>query len=172
MQLAPGMLLEFPHLPISDVVRPKATTPEMDALLAEARKEFKQKKYRKVIVLTEKIANQKPYEQEAQFLLNKSYLAISREHLSKEEYSKAETVLVQIAEEFPGLKEALVELGRQKRPQAEKHYRQGVKYYLNEDLTTAIRVWQLALKLYPDHTRARQNIEKTQAILEKLKTVK
>lgn len=171
VQLAPGMLLEFPQLPISDVVQSKAATPEMDDLLAKARKEFKQEKYHKVVVLAKKIVDQKPYEQEAQFLLNKAYHAIGSEHLRKGEYSKAENVLVKISEGFPGLKEALVELGRQKRQQAEEHYRQGVKYYLKEDLAKAIREWQLALKLSPDHTRARQNIEKTQAILEKLKAV-
>lgn len=183
VQPAPGMLLEFPLLPIRSVAEPKETTPEMDAiqemetspemdaLLAEARIEFKNNKYQNTVVLAEKIVNKEHYKQEAQLLLNMSYLAIGRQHLRKGEYNEAENVLLQITEEFQGVKEVLAELDRQKRQQAEVHYRQGVKYYLNEDLTAAIREWQLTLKLFPGHSRAQENIKKAQAILEKLKTV-
>ena len=153
------------------VLEEMVATPEMDAVLADARKEFKKKRYRKTIALAEKIVQQKPYEEEAQFLLNTSYLAIGNVHLRKGEHGKAENVLVKIAKDFPGLEEALVKLDRQKRQLAEEHYRQGVKYYLNEDLAKAIGEWQLTLELYPEHLRASQNITKARAILEKLEAV-
>lgn len=170
--ISPGKVLVFPRLPVSETVRQKPATVEKEARLAEARQEFKQKKYRKAIVLAEKIVQQDPEEQEAQFLLNESYLAIGNEHLRRKEFVKAETVLVKVAEEFPGLKEAMAELGRWKAEQAEEHYRQGVKYYLDEDLTRAIMEWSRTLEFDPDHARARENIEKTRAIQEKLRRVK
>lgn len=171
-KLVPGTLLKFPRLPVSNVVQPKAPSPEMDALLAEAREKFRKKRYRKVIVLAEKLVGNELYELEALFLLNSSYLALGSADLRKEEYGDAENNLKEVEEGFPGLKEVMLELERQKRILAEEHYRQGVKFYLNENLIKAIREWELTLKFYPDHIRASQNINKAQAILEKLKAVR
>lgn len=171
-QLSPGMLLEFPRLPVSEVARQEPVVPETDAMLAEARKEFNEKKYRQAAVLAEKIIRLNPDEQKAQLLLDNSYLSIGRDHLRRKEYTKAEKVLMKISKDFPGLGQAMTELTQWKKEQAEEHYRQGVKHYLNEDLSKAIAEWQEALEIYPDHIRARENIEKTRAILEKLKAVK
>jgi tetratricopeptide (TPR) repeat protein len=141
-------------------------------MLSQARQEFKKREYDHVVDLVKEIVKENPNEQEALFLLNKSLLASGNEHLKKREYDKSQSDLEQIAEGFPGRTEALAELGRQKRKLAEEHYRQGVKFYLDEDLTAAIREWRLALKFYPEHTRAQENIAKTRAILDKLETVK
>jgi hypothetical protein len=53
--------------------------------------------------------------------------------------------------------------------QAEAHYRNGVKHFINEDLELAIEDWKHALELNPDHPKARQDIENAERLLEKLK---
>ncbi len=167
--ILPGMLLSFPDL--STISQAQQLDAELEKMFAAARQEFRQKKYHKAIVLVKKIMKKKPYEQEAHLVLNKSYLAIAQTQLNKGEYSQAEIVLKQVEDGFPGLQESWEDLAHKKRESAEDHYRQGVKYYLGEKLTEAIHEWQQVLKLFPGHNRARQNIKKARAILEKLKAV-
>jgi len=56
--------------------------------------------------------------------------------------------------------------------QAEAYYIQGVKYFLNEELESAIKEWEKTLKLNPEHDKAKKNIKNARSLLEKLKKVK
>jgi len=56
--------------------------------------------------------------------------------------------------------------------QAEAHYIQGVKHFLNEELQLAIEEWEKTLKLNPKHEKAKKNIKNAKSLLEKLKKVK
>ncbi len=50
---------------------------------------------------------------------------------------------------------------------AESHYRMGVSFFLAEDMQRAIREWEQALSLDPEHPNARRNIEKARNLLKK-----
>lgn len=50
---------------------------------------------------------------------------------------------------------------------AESHYRRGVSFFLAEDMQRAIREWEQALSLDPEHPNARRNIEKARNLLKK-----
>jgi hypothetical protein len=56
--------------------------------------------------------------------------------------------------------------------QAEIHYLQGVKYFLNEELQSAIKEWETTLTLDPEHIKAKKDIKNAKSLLEKLKKVK
>jgi hypothetical protein len=55
--------------------------------------------------------------------------------------------------------------------QAEIHYLQGVRYFLNEDLQNAINEWETTLTLDPGHIKAKNDIKNARSLLEKLKKV-
>ena len=48
---------------------------------------------------------------------------------------------------------------------AEEHYRRGVGYFIAEDMQRAVREWEEALNLDPDHLNARRDIEKARKLL-------
>lgn len=52
--------------------------------------------------------------------------------------------------------------------QAQDHYRQGVKHFINEDLKAAIASWEQALACDPGHAKARENIDNARRLLEKI----
>jgi len=52
--------------------------------------------------------------------------------------------------------------------EAEKHYRQGVKYFIEEKIAQSINEWNIALILHPDHENARTNIDMARKLLKKL----
>jgi tetratricopeptide (TPR) repeat protein len=53
---------------------------------------------------------------------------------------------------------------------AETHYRKGVQYYLAENLQGAVKEWEEALRLDPEHPSARRDIEKARRLLETLQS--
>jgi tetratricopeptide (TPR) repeat protein len=55
--------------------------------------------------------------------------------------------------------------------EAEAHYQKGLKYFLAEDLEAAIKEWEEALRLNPEHANARKDLEKTRRLKENLKRV-
>ncbi|HSR13097.1 MAG TPA: hypothetical protein VLS90_16745 [Thermodesulfobacteriota bacterium] len=55
---------------------------------------------------------------------------------------------------------------------AEAHYIEGVKFFVNEEVEKAIREWESALSLDPDHPKARKDIENGRNLLKKLENIK
>ncbi|MDH4224136.1 MAG: tetratricopeptide repeat protein [Deltaproteobacteria bacterium] len=55
---------------------------------------------------------------------------------------------------------------------AEEHYKTGLNHYLNQDLNNAINEWEEAIKLDPNHTKAKEGLKEARANKAKLKSVK
>ena len=53
---------------------------------------------------------------------------------------------------------------------AETHYRKGLQYYLAENLQGAVKEWEEALRLDPEHPSARRDIEKARRLIETLQS--
>lgn len=53
---------------------------------------------------------------------------------------------------------------------AESHYRKGLQYYLAENLQGAVKEWEEALRLDPEHPSARRDIEKARRLFETLQS--
>jgi tetratricopeptide (TPR) repeat protein len=56
----------------------------------------------------------------------------------------------------------------QTQEQAEIHYMMGVRHFLAEELDKAVKAWEEALRLNPDHSRAAKDLEKARRLLENL----
>ncbi len=56
--------------------------------------------------------------------------------------------------------------------EAENHFKEGIKYFVEEKLTTAINEWKRTLVYNPHHVNAMRSIEKSRQLLEKLKEIR
>ena len=72
---------------------------------------------------------------------------------------------------YPGVQEAIVNVTETLRQKAQTYYLMGVSYFVNEELELAIEYWEKALKLNPDHPKAKADIQNAQRLLEKLDEV-
>ena len=61
---------------------------------------------------------------------------------------------------------------RRRREKAEEFYTAGVRHYINQRLDEAIRSWERALELNPEHPKAAKDIEKARALQQKLRDIR
>ncbi|MGV1098850.1 LysM peptidoglycan-binding domain-containing protein [Thiovibrio sp. JS02] len=169
--LKPGALLRFPKF----APRPEKEEPSRDAdtekLIALARKSFQNKEYEAAISSAKMVVNLDYTNREAVDLLNHASLFFARELLEKEDFVGAEAALANVDDDYPALRPAQAELAARRLGAAERHYRNGVQFFVNEQLQLAIGEWRETLRIYPGHERARDDIGKARGILEKLKKV-
>lgn len=166
--LMAGKVLKFPVLPL---VEPQKPAVDLMELLDRAQKSFQAKTYQQTILLAKEVLTYDYTISEAAQLLNRSYLKLAQHQLQKKDYDSAQAALSNVKDNFPGLHPLMEEIIATRQKDAEIHYRKGVKFYVNENLHKAINEWREALRIYPEHDRARLNIKKANSILEKLKTV-
>lgn len=222
--------------------------------LISAKNLFKEKQFREVIIITQKILGEDPLNKEAARLKNEAFYQIGMQLSSRKKYFEAIDTFNKITQEYEGVNDAIQEaiqhelliaeqllkkkkfeesrnlaekildydrsnttarrlitlsicqqgkdLLHQKKydealhvldhavpvnncaekirlsvkmaikQQAEVHYIQGVKHFLNEELQKAIKEWERTLKLNPEHDKAKKNIKNARSLLEKLKKVK
>jgi len=161
----------------------KKITPEYDGLngaiqetvqhvLLKGENLLKEKKYEESIDLAEKILNDDPSNAAAKKLISTSFCQHGKDLLFQKRYDDALKVLDK-ADPADGCVEK-IRLGVKNaiKQQAEAHYIQGVKYFLNEELQNAIKEWEKTLKLNPEHDKAKKNIQNARSLLDKLKKVK
>jgi tetratricopeptide (TPR) repeat protein len=53
---------------------------------------------------------------------------------------------------------------------AENHYRKGLQYFLAENLQGAVKEWEVALRLDPEHPNAKRDMEKAQWLLKSVES--
>jgi tetratricopeptide (TPR) repeat protein len=66
---------------------------------------------------------------------------------------------------------ALSALRRELRPQMEELYEAGKRYFQDEDLHNALRLWRRVLMIDPTHVRTRENVERAERILSRLEEI-
>ena len=91
---------------------------------------------------------------------------------NKKKYFQAIKMFYKVDSDYKDVKKIIVNISKILNKQAENHYRRGVKYFVNEKLKKAILEWEKTLALNPVHKEAEKNIQKAQALLEKLEKVK
>jgi len=106
-----------------------------------------------------------------QYQLNSIRLEQGQKLFTEGKYLEALAVYQQVDAGFAGLAEAMTQLKEKMAAEAEFHYKEGVKYFVEEQLGTAIKEWTETLALDPDHQNARNSLEKAQSILEKVKEI-
>ncbi len=83
-------------------------------------------------------------------------------------YGQALEILNKITE-HPGVPETIAELKQTMKIKAEEHYRQGVKYFVDEKLEEAVEEWEKTLEFDPEHSNAEKEIENARSLIQKLK---
>jgi tetratricopeptide (TPR) repeat protein len=161
----------------------KKTTPgheDVDDLIQEAIQHellkaktlLKGKKYEESMNLAKKILAYDKSNTAANKLISTSFCQQGRDLLIQKKYDEALSVLDKADPAEFCVKKTRIAVKNAIKQQAEAHYIQGVKHFLNEDLQLAIEEWEKALKLNPNHDKAKKNIKNARSLLEKLKKVK
>lgn len=139
--------------------------------LTKAANNLDRQQYKKCLALIAKVERVYPGNPAALRLKKEAIYQQSQKQLSKknnlpEKLKQApEQVTVKPAAKIPENK--TVDNG-----QAELHYRQGLKYFLQENLEQAISEWKTTLKYNPDHNLAIRDLANARMLLENLNNIK
>ncbi|MBU0769084.1 MAG: hypothetical protein KJ687_08335, partial [Proteobacteria bacterium] len=129
-------------------------------------------KYEEAIDLAEKILGYDPSNTAANKLISTSLCQQGRDLFIRKKYDEALHVLDKADPADDCAEKIRLAVKKAIKEQAEAHYIQGVKHFLNEELQSAIIEWEKTLKLNPKHDKAKKNINKARSLLEKLNKVK
>jgi tetratricopeptide (TPR) repeat protein len=161
----------------------KKITPEYDDVngliqeaiqheVVKAENFLKEKKYEESINLAKKILDYDKSNAAATKLISTSFCQQGRDLLIQKKYDEALRVLDKADPSEGCVEKTRIAVKNSIKQQAEAHYIQGVKHFLNEELQLAIEEWEKTLKLNPKHDKAKKNIKNAKSLLEKLKKVK
>lgn len=139
--------------------------------LLKAENLLKEKKYEASIDLAEKILGYDQSNTAAKKLISTSLCQQGKDLSIRKKYDEALHVLDKTDPADDCAEKIRLAVKKGIKQQAEAHYIQGVKHFLNEELQSAIKEWEKTLKLNPEHDKAKKNIEKARNLLEKLKKV-
>jgi tetratricopeptide (TPR) repeat protein len=139
--------------------------------LKKAKQLLQAKQYNQAVDITKNILSHDSSNQAAKDLSNAAYCQMGKDFVAKKKYIQALDVLGRADSDHECIKQALSDAKQASKEQAEVHYLKGVKHFLNEELTDAIKEWKLTLALDPDYKKAEKSIQKAQEVLEKLKQV-
>ncbi len=157
--------------PESEVVN-KSIQDVIEKELLEAENLFKEKKYTAAIAVSENILSHDKSNKAAQDILNTALCQNGKSLLIRKKYAEALNVINRADPGYECVGKTLFSVKKAMKKQAEIHYLQGVKYFLNEELQSAIKEWETTLILDPEHKKAKKDIENARSLLEKLKKVK
>ena len=139
--------------------------------LAAARIHFDRGEYRQSRDQADALLESDPDNPRARDLATEARYRLALEHFDHKRYLEGREELEKIQDDHEAsaalkatIRERLVE-------QAQIHYRNGVKHYINEDLQSAISDWEMALVCDPDHHKARENIQNARRIMQKIETM-
>ncbi len=157
--------------PESEVVN-KSIQDVIEKELSEAEKFLKEKKYTAAIAVAENILSHDKSNKAARDIMNTAMCQNGKSLLIRKKYAEALNVLNSADSGYECVGETISSVKNAMKKQAGIHYLQGVKYFLNEELQSAIKEWETTLTLDPEHIKAKKDIKNAKSLLEKLKKVK
>ncbi len=169
-KLAPGHLLVLPKLekPLTRMLAQSRIEQKIQA----ARDLIDSRQASKAIPLLEAIRKEYPANQAAVDMLNGIYyekgmwlMYKHKDLASLAMFNKADTG-------YRNVDKLKQQVRKRLRDLAEKHYRQGVKWFVQEELRKAMVEWEAALKYNPDHAKARRDHTNARKLLERLEDLK
>ena len=140
-------------------------------VLAKAQELFDQGAYRQSLEMVERLLEETPDSVDARNLAIEARYRLALDHFDHKRFLEVREVLEK-ADEGHEASMALKESVRtQLVNQAQIHYRNGVKHFINEDLKSAIAEWEIALACDPNHDKARENIDNARRLLDKIESM-
>lgn len=137
--------------------------------LVTANAYFKGRKYKETLSITEEILLYNPTDKEALELANASNYQMGRAFSQEKKFPEA---LDHFNKVDPGYRDVATLKTSVERQLAETHYVRGIKYFTEEKLDQAVKEWEEALRLNPQHSKARADRENALRLLDKLKEIK
>lgn len=135
--------------------------------LENARTQFDQGHYRRSLDLAESVLQKAPDLADARDLTAESRYRLALDHVDRQQFLKAREVLEQADEKHQASLTLKQTVRTRLFQQAQIHYRNGVKHFINEDLQAAIAEWEMALRCDPQLEKARENIDNARRIMKK-----
>ncbi len=136
--------------------------------LAAARSHFDRGEYQQCLDQVEALLERAPDNLGARDLAAEARYRMALAHVAHQRYLLAREVLDD-AKADHAASAALKETVRMRLVEnAQTHYRNGVKHFINENLQSAIAEWEKALICDPDHAKASENIENARRLLDKI----
>ncbi len=86
-----------------------------------------------------------------------------------DEYQSALICFRDVDNGYANVNDLIDTVERRMKKKADLHYKNGVKYFVNEELKKAIEEWKKALGFDPDNTIIKRDIENSMNLLEKIK---
>jgi tetratricopeptide (TPR) repeat protein len=139
--------------------------------LMKASNLLREDQYEEVLALAEKALAYDKSNKVAKDLISTTYCQKGRGLITQKNYVEALKVLNKADPLHDCIEKAISDVKGVMKKKAEAHYLQGVKYFLNQELSSAIIEWEKTLVLNPDHKKAKENIINARRLLEKYKKV-
>ncbi len=86
---------------------------------------------------------------------------------AEKKYLEAMEVFNRVDPEYNGLEGAIARLTEKLVQEADQHYKEGVKLFVNDNLAAAIEEWDQTLQYNPEHRKAMNYTVKAQMLLDK-----
>jgi tetratricopeptide (TPR) repeat protein len=139
--------------------------------LEKAWRHFDRGRYRQSLDLAEITLREDPQNAAAHHLADEARYRIALDDVHHRRYLAARKVLAKANASHKASMTLKARVQKRLLQLAQTHYRNGVKYFINEDLRAAIAEWERALAYDPHLTRARENIDNARRLMQKLKTL-
>ena len=180
-RLTPGMTIVLPSMKAMQVAPETAPSDEEPAEYLNVKQEIRKsrdyfgaKKYQQAASTAEKILEYDPVNKDAMDLKNASYYEQGGMLRKEKKYAEALAAFSHVDPDYKNVRQLIESLDNndKNKSRAAEHYMSGVNHYVNQDIDRAIKEWETALKLDPDHPNAKKDIENARSFLEKLNKIK
>jgi tetratricopeptide (TPR) repeat protein len=167
----PGPTQAPPSMAGRAPTRPPVGTAAPDESLDQAQASFRAGEYMKAAASAERVLAKSPGNREARELRNAAYYQLGTDSLRKQEYADALRMLRKVDASYKDQKELVAQVESRLRKEADSHYSAGLKRFLAEDLEGAVEEWETTLNLYPEHPKAKRDLQKARRLLEQVKAI-
>lgn len=139
----------------------------LETRVAQAQRHLDDNAYEEAIAICQEILTQAPFNRRAKTIFNAAHYRWGRKLLEEGKEAEAIDVLNNLDRGYQDTAQFMTQARAQLNARAEALYRKGVRFFLNEELEHAIDAWSEALKLNPNHPKAKQDIENAIRLLDK-----
>ncbi len=160
-----GSTLIIPWAPIQKSENPF----DLEENLRKARLFLDSKRFSQALAMTSKIREQEPENMEATEIEDAVYHQIAQEFERFGKYTNALNTMLKVKSDNESTKSYISHLRLMVKDKAEKHYRRGVRFFVNEELEKAIKEWERTLAIDPTNEMAQKDIVNARSLLEKLR---
>ncbi|KJS32823.1 MAG: hypothetical protein VR64_04595 [Desulfatitalea sp. BRH_c12] len=136
--------------------------------MVSARQLYDDGAYANAIAVYKAMLTSESSRQDAQTMLQACYYSLGKQLLEQDLEIEAIDALSHLDQGYQDTGLLLNRARSRLNARAENHYREGVRFFLDEDLALAVAAWEKTLYFNPEHPKARQDMENAVRILEKL----